>query len=194
MAGAGDYGDPIESGVHEASFNSHNRLNELGIGHVFDDYGPGGHNWYYWQRGLRQLVPALKVLWGDPPAPPLTVGYRSIDPAYRVFGWRVQIDRPALEFSELTRARRKGFVLSGSGTARVRTPPRYRPKRLATVTVNGIARKLRVGSRCRLTVPIDLGPGNPQQQYRLGSTTAVRSARVAITGAGRCRWTTRQGQ
>ena len=38
--------------------------------------------------------PRCKVLWGDPPAPPLTVGYRSIDPAYRVFGWRVQIDRP----------------------------------------------------------------------------------------------------
>ena len=172
----------------------HKRLDELDISHVWDDYGPGGHNWYYWQRGLRQLVPSLNVLWRDPPAPPPTVGYRSIDPAYTVFGWRVQIDRPALEFSELTEARRPGFVLSGSGKARVRTPARYRPKRLATVTINGIVRKLRVGSDCRLTVPVDLGPGNPQQQYRLGSTTVVRSARVAITSAGRCgRVARRQG-
>ena len=190
----GDLGDPVESGVHEASVSLHKRLDELDISHVWDDYGPGGHNWYYWQRGLRQLVPSLNVLWRDPPAPPPTVGYRSIDPAYTVFGWRVQIDRPALEFSELTEARRPGFVLSGSGQARVHTPARYRPKRLATVTIDGIARKLRVGLDCRLTVPVDLGPGNPQQQYRLGSTTAVRSARVAIARAGRCgRVARRQG-
>ena len=57
----GDTGDPIEPEVHEMSVAFHDRLDELGIAHVWDDYGAGGHTWFYWQRDLRQLMPTLRA-------------------------------------------------------------------------------------------------------------------------------------
>jgi diacylglycerol O-acyltransferase/trehalose O-mycolyltransferase len=37
----------------------HQRLRALGIRHVFDDYGPGTHDWPYWRRDLRETLPDL---------------------------------------------------------------------------------------------------------------------------------------
>jgi pimeloyl-ACP methyl ester carboxylesterase len=34
-------------------------LRALGIGHVWDDYGPGTHDWPYWRRDLRETLPGL---------------------------------------------------------------------------------------------------------------------------------------
>ena len=43
-------GDGVEYVVHKASVALHGRLGALGIPHVWDDYGPGGHLWPYWRR------------------------------------------------------------------------------------------------------------------------------------------------
>ena len=37
----------------------HERLRALGIRHVWDDYGPGTHDWPYWRRDLRETMPDL---------------------------------------------------------------------------------------------------------------------------------------
>ena len=37
----------------------HARLRALGIRHVWDDYGPGTHDWPYWRRDLRETLPDL---------------------------------------------------------------------------------------------------------------------------------------
>jgi S-formylglutathione hydrolase FrmB len=37
----------------------HRRLRALGIRHVWDDYGPGTHDWPYWRRDLRETLPDL---------------------------------------------------------------------------------------------------------------------------------------
>jgi diacylglycerol O-acyltransferase / trehalose O-mycolyltransferase len=37
----------------------HERLRALGIRHVWDDYGPGSHDWPYWRRDLRETLPDL---------------------------------------------------------------------------------------------------------------------------------------
>jgi diacylglycerol O-acyltransferase / trehalose O-mycolyltransferase len=37
----------------------HDRLRALGIRHVWDDYGPGTHDWPYWRRDLRETLPDL---------------------------------------------------------------------------------------------------------------------------------------
>ena len=37
----------------------HQRLRALGIRHVWDDYGPGTHDWPYWRRDLRETLPDL---------------------------------------------------------------------------------------------------------------------------------------
>ena len=37
----------------------HDKLVELGIDHVWDDYGAGVHDWPYWARALAQTLPEL---------------------------------------------------------------------------------------------------------------------------------------
>lgn len=165
----GDTGDPVEAEVHQESASLHRRLVELGIPHLWDDYGPGGHTWYYWQRGLTQLMPDLERAFAEPLPPPSPFTYRSIEPAYEAYGWRVEIKRPALEFSELRDASRRRFALVGSGTATVTTPPRYAPGREVAVellTGEGVERRqVAVDADCRLRLAVPLGPGNPYQQY-----------------------------
>ncbi|MBA2608125.1 MAG: hypothetical protein H0U92_04265 [Actinobacteria bacterium] len=51
--------DTIEASVHRGMTTLHNRLVELGIDHVWGDYGPGVHDWPYWTRARAQTLPAL---------------------------------------------------------------------------------------------------------------------------------------
>ena len=53
----GGTGDPIEMSVHTMAIALHDRLDQLGIDHVFEDYGAGSHAWPYWQRDLRNTCP-----------------------------------------------------------------------------------------------------------------------------------------
>lgn len=165
----GDTGDPVEAEVHEESDSLHRRLVELGIPHLWDDYGPGGHAWYYWKRDLELLMPDLARVFADPPTRPFPFTYRSIEPAYEAYGWDVEIERPALEFSELRDADRDRFALRGSGTGTVTTSPLYAPGselRVDVVSGAGVEReRLSVGHDCRLRINVPLGPGNPYQQY-----------------------------
>ena len=124
---SGGDADGIEQVVHSASSSLHDRLRLLRIGHVWEDHGPGEHTWPYWRRDLRRTLPQLMHSFARPPARPAAVTHRAVEPAYEVFGWRVRLQRPALEFSELRDATRNGFTVRGSGTATVTTPRHYRP-------------------------------------------------------------------
>ncbi|MEA2479557.1 MAG: hypothetical protein QOJ07_1479 [Thermoleophilaceae bacterium] len=165
----GDSGDPVESGVHAESVSFHDRLGALGFPHVWNDYGAGGHAWFYWQRDLTQFLPRLMDVYARPPKPPVPFDYRSIDTSYDVYGWNVQVDRPAVEFSRLGAASRSGFELSGSGAATVRTAGYYRPRRRYVVATRDGAGTKRATRRAdghgRLRIPVGLGPGNPYQEY-----------------------------
>jgi S-formylglutathione hydrolase FrmB len=165
----GDSGDPVESGVHQQSVSFHERLLELGIQHLWNDYGAGGHAWYYWQRDLTEMLPRLMNVFAHPPRKPSRFDFKATEPRYSVFGWKVSIARPALEFSTLGRAGRGGFRLSGSGDAVVRTARLYRRHQRLRVSVSGldgVQRKIvRAGAHGRLRLAIKLGPGNPYQQY-----------------------------
>ena len=190
----GDSGDPIEAEVHTESVNMHDRLDELKLPHVWDDYGAGGHAWYYWQRDLRETLPDIMRTFAKPPAPPSPFDFRAVEPKYGVYGWRVAIDRPALEWSELHAASAKGFKLLGSGTARVRTARYYRPHSIVRATVRAGAgpktRKLRAGRNGRVTVDVPIGPGNAAQEYSPAATasgTPVHAVKVALRGRRRGR-------
>ena len=73
-------GDPVEFAVHEEMVSFHDRLGELGIPHLWNDYGPGGHGWFYWQRDLRQLLPRLADLFAHPVPAPSRIDHASIAP------------------------------------------------------------------------------------------------------------------
>ena len=44
--------DPQEVGVSQATATLHQRLEALGIPHLYVDYGPGAHTWPYWRDDL----------------------------------------------------------------------------------------------------------------------------------------------
>jgi S-formylglutathione hydrolase FrmB len=55
----------IERFLLPMNVRMHRRLAALGIRHVWDDYGPGTHDWPYWRRDLRATLPDLmRVLAG----------------------------------------------------------------------------------------------------------------------------------
>lgn len=174
--------DLVESNVHEQSVTFHDRLDLLGIPHLWDDYGPGGHEYFYFSRDLAELLPALMQVFAHPPAPPVHFNFTSIATSYHPYGWTVGVTRPALEFSELHGAGRSGFELRGSGSAQVTTARYYRPGQVLKVQVRNLegesTRLLSADASGRLSLALTLGPGNPYQEYSPEATAwlATRNA------------------
>lgn len=169
--GSGDTFDPVEYSCHEQALAMHTRLDELGIPHLWDDQGPGGHTWTFWQQDLKASLPRLMARFAARTPRPRRITHKRADPDFSVYGWRVHIERPAMEFATLAKASRHGFTLSGSGTGTVRSPRFFKPG-------ERLAGGLRAGRRGRVTVTVDLGPGNAMQQYRPGAETKVVTQRV----------------
>jgi diacylglycerol O-acyltransferase/trehalose O-mycolyltransferase len=55
----------IERFLHPMNVRMHERLRALGIRHVWDDYGAGTHDWPYWRRDLREMLPDLMRVLGS---------------------------------------------------------------------------------------------------------------------------------
>ena len=140
--------DPIESSVHVATLNLHHTLGKLGIPHVFEDYGPGHHAWPYWARDLVRTLPDLMATLKHPPAFPKRIAYRSVDPAYDIYGWRVERAGSDPAFSRLSRASRRGFTFAADSDAVVTTPRRFPGPRLK-VPVKASGKPVHVKLRCR---------------------------------------------
>jgi S-formylglutathione hydrolase FrmB len=185
--GGGPTIDPIEGGVEVMAKNVHQRLQKLHIPHVFDDYGPGHHLWPYWNRDLKETLPAIMARFRKGSRPPARITFNAAEPTYSVYGWTVSVKRPAMEFSRLANASRRGFTLSGSGSATVTTPAVFVPggRYRATVAQGGAATSVpvRANRNGRLRVAVALGPGNRLQEYTPGATTRVFTGHVKITAA-----------
>ena len=175
----GEFGggpDGLEAYVHEQSVNFHTRLTALGKEHVWEDYGPGAHQWPYWQKDLVQTLPDIVDEFSRPELKDPAFTYKSIAVDYSVYGWRVVIDRPVVEFSTLT-VTPDGFSLTGTGKAVVTTAARYTPG--ATYDVAGATPAEAVAdAEGRLRLEVDLGPVHPFQQY-----TPPADAQEAVAGA-----------
>ena len=185
--GGGPTIDPIEGAVEVMAKNIHQRLLKLGIPHVFDDYGPGHHLWPYWNRDLKETLPALMARFHKGSRPPARVTFSAVEPRYSIYGWTVALKRPALEFSRLARASRSGFSLSGSGSATVSTPAVFAPRKRyrVTITRGGAAETYPViaNRRGRLHLLVPLGRGNPAPEFTAGATTKVFTTRVRVKAA-----------
>lgn len=192
--GGGGPTDPggfaLEKATYDMSLSFHQRLDALGIEHVWAD-GPGTHNYDYWRRDLRRTLPLLMEVFAEDRANPVPFSYRAVEPAYDIYGWDVAIERSALEFSSIDDASATGFTLTGSGTATVHTAPLYRSGRSYEVTVQGAfgrtGRTVMADEQGRLLLEVPLGPANPvQQQFTVthqSPLTAVHTTEVTITRA-----------
>jgi hypothetical protein len=126
---------------------------------------------------------------GRPPPPPDPFTYTSAEPAFSVYGWRVEMHRPAAELATLADASSRGFTLRGSGSATVTTPPVFAPGEEHGVAGGAAARRVRSDGEGRLRLEVPLGPGNPVQQYVLpAAATQIFSTRVTIACAAGARW------
>ena len=54
--------DNLETEVWRENTALHAKLDQLRIAHLYDDYGPGVHDWPYWARGLEQTLRNLAVV------------------------------------------------------------------------------------------------------------------------------------
>jgi S-formylglutathione hydrolase FrmB len=95
--GEGPPGDTQEIGVSQATANLHRRLGELGIPHVYDDYGPGAHTWPYWTASFRASLPRVVAVARERKPSPTTVEHLAYEPRFSVWGYDVAIDRDELE-------------------------------------------------------------------------------------------------
>jgi S-formylglutathione hydrolase FrmB len=183
----GNSESPTEMFIHQMNVGFDQRLTQFNIPHYFDDYGPGDHSWYYWQRDLVQWLPHLMAYFNGHQYPtfngnqtvvsaghdsntPRSFIYTSIDPNYAQYNWSVTIDRPALEFSALEVDQPRQFSVIGSGTATVVTAGAFTPGHTYNVTSTTSSGQTTMQSVIadtdgRLTIPLTLGPGNPYQQY-----------------------------
>ena len=50
----------IEAALRPENLAFTGRLRQLGIPVEFDNYGPGTHNWPYWERELHRSLPLLQ--------------------------------------------------------------------------------------------------------------------------------------
>ena len=161
----------IEALINQDNIYFKARLDSLGIPAYFDDYGNGTHSWPYWERDLRWSIGRVMFDFHHPLGQPSRFTYTSADRGYSQYGWRVVMHRKVREFSTLSNVSRKGFDLSGSGSATVYTPiGSYVPGRRYSVQLFGdqtpvhtvIVRAGAHSGALKLTVP--LGPSNPYQE------------------------------
>jgi diacylglycerol O-acyltransferase/trehalose O-mycolyltransferase len=174
--------DIQEIGVSQATATLHHRLEELGIAHLYDDYGPGAHTWAYWIDDLGATLPAIVAATAQRRPDPTTVDHVAFEPVFSVWGYDVSLARPALETTVLS-VRPDGFSLRGSGRGTVTTPVRYAPGQSVHASISSNGRTttnvaLVADGRGRVAVPVDLGPANTLDQYALG--VALPRGQVAV--------------
>ena len=179
-------GDGVEYVVHKASAALHGRLVALGIPHVWDDYGPGGHLWPYWRRSLRRTLPWLmKRLRASTEA---AGAVQLPDDRASVRGLRLACpDRPA--GARVERAEDEGADRIHTGRERPRARDdapgsSSRERRCSPRSAGRVARvrseRLTADGAGRVTVRLKLGPGNTAQQYTPGARTLTHRARVRL--------------
>lgn len=135
----------------------------------------GGHSWRWWPRWLleKHLPVFYKHLARPQPmsrpvpasAPRFPFRFRSIAPAFSIYGYDVSVKRETSEFLDLLNVTPKGFAIKGSGLAKVTTAPVYAPGRRYRIDGAGVSRTARADSSGRLRVTVDLGASHSSEQY-----------------------------
>lgn len=170
----------IEGGVHIASVDFHEKLDELAIPHLWDDYGAGCHTPPNFKREITDTMRVFTEEFEHPPAPPSSFDYESIEPAFDIWGWHLATDPGrAVEYLQLRGVGPSGLTLVGSGTAAVTTPPLFRG--LRQVRLQGaVEPTARPDGKGRIHFTVDLGPPDTTQQDTLGATPAEVSRTVSF--------------
>jgi hypothetical protein len=94
---------------------------------------------------------------------PTSISYLTTAGDWDQWSWQVVLAREEAAFSQLRRARRHGFILDGTGRAKIRTPRFYRPGARMSIESRGPAgrssRPATVDRNGRLRIALSLGDG-----------------------------------
>ena len=177
--------DVIEQLAHQSTLGFMAALEAVGGTATLDDYGPGTHTVPYWQRDFADALPRFMADFAAPRSVS-TFTYKTAEPTYDIYGWHVQLQRLADEFSVLHSTGQGGFSLSGSGSAMVTTAAGYQPGAAydVTVTTQSGARTsttIDADAQGRLTIAVPLGTPNPVQEFMAGAVTNTFASTVAVT-------------
>jgi S-formylglutathione hydrolase FrmB len=170
----------VEAGVYHGSTSLNARLSQLGIPHLWKDYGPGCHTPENFEREIADTIATFTDEFAAPPPAPTPFDYQSIEPEFSVWGWKVAADPArALEWMRLEGVSRRSMTVVGSGTTTVTSPPLFRGA--AKVALTGATGAFAVPNReGRITFQVDLGPADHAQQYTLGADPAEVSRTVTF--------------
>lgn len=173
-------GDPDvgEAAIRLTGISFHDRLASLGIPHVWEDYGNGVHTWPYWEQGLQRVWPRWLKLAAAHAADPSSFAYRSVDPAWSVYGWDVVFQRAAAEFGSVEVRSPNRFTVTGSGLATVTTPAVFARRAMYNVTTGSASALVRTDNAGRLHLRVDLGPSHSAQEF-----TPAAQAQETASGA-----------
>jgi S-formylglutathione hydrolase FrmB len=153
-------GTGIEALTHGSTLHFHDHLVAEDVPSDYHDYTFGTHTWPYWARDLREYVGPMMREFAHPMMP-VSASYTSIDKRWSQWGWRVGFHRDAAqEFGSIASGTRRGFAITGTGTASVVTPRFYLAGSAVTVTIGDHTHKVRVRPDGRLKVAVPLG-GSP---------------------------------
>ena len=157
---------PLEGAIFQTNMAFRRRLVALGIPHVWKDYVKGCHTIPNFRREFTDSLPGLEQVFAHPRPYPSTFTYRSVEPRFSIWGWKVEADPArALEFLELRHAGRSGLTLVGSGTTSLTTPPFFRGLQAVDVVAPGGTQVLAPDAGGRVHFSVDLGAPHRNQQY-----------------------------
>lgn len=171
----------IEAGVHDGTVSFNQKLDELGIPHLWKEYGPGCHTPENFEREIIATIEVFTEQFADPAPEPITFDYESIEPEFDVYGWHVVADpRRALEFMRLSNVTSGGMIVAGSGKTTITSPPIFAGADL--VDLHGATTPSAVPDAAgRITFAVDLGAPDSVQEYTPGAnpTEDARSVTFA---------------
>lgn len=178
--------DPGAAGIETLTYGAtrlfHGHLGGARLPHTYVDYGPGTHIWAYWARDLVEYLDLLAARFAAPPPAPRAISYLTAAGDWQRWGWHVRLTRSTAGFSHLQWASRRGFALTGTGGAVVRTPPLWAPGTRLRVSTRGegvaSGTVIRVGADGRAEIDVPLGAGDQPRTTRVRLRAASgRSAR-----------------
>ncbi|MEV0247336.1 alpha/beta hydrolase family protein [Nocardia sp. NPDC050712] len=176
-------GCPVEAAiVQQPSLSMHRELLARGIPHRWVELPWGCHGPAMFEHQMREAVQRLTEVFADPPAPPATFGFRSIEPSFEVWGWSVRADpNRAVEFLDLREVGVDELTITGSGITTLTTPPGFRGAGQVTGTIDGNPVTFVPDASGRITLTIDLGPPNQHQQFRAGALSNVTTSVLRLS-------------
>ena len=161
----------------------------------------GGHSWRWWPKwlGERELPFLLQRLSDPQPAgapvaaspPRLPFRYRSVQTAFSVYGYDIEVVRKAREVLDLSGVTEDGLTVRGSGRASIRTAALYTPRARYLVAGEGEGERLvTAGPDGRLRLGVDLGKPHEDEQFteaqqeaeKRGTYWTVRRVRIEAAG------------